>query len=370
MIRERRFATLELSREFGQRGLSLVELMVALALSTVLILGVMTVYLDSNKTSRVSTSLARIQESGRIGVDIMARDIRMVGFQGCADPMSIGMNIIARFPPTLDFAQSGLRGWEVDDSNWADGTEFDDTAIETRARQGSDVLAVQRGETVPISLTGNMNVPNANLQVEGELGLFEQNDIVLISDCENADLFRITSEPTSGTWAHANGANSNNDNRLSQLYNDSARIMRFSSTVYYVADTGRDDTRGNPIYALYRQTDNMLNTGAASFTRDELVEGVDSMQILYGERLSTDNIRFVPADTVGLDMANVVAVKIGLLISDPEGTRDVADNLTYALPGQNIAPAGAAGATVTHAGDLRVRKTFETSVNLRNRIRD
>ena len=54
------------------RGLSLVELMIALALSTTLILGVITVYLDSNQTSRLSTSLARIQESGRIAIDTIA----------------------------------------------------------------------------------------------------------------------------------------------------------------------------------------------------------------------------------------------------------------------------------------------------------
>lgn len=366
MSSKNRFTTLTPSLPYGQWGLSLVELMIALALSSVLILGVLTVYLDSNRTSKVSTSLARIQESGRIALDFMVRDIRMVGFQGCADPMSVGMNIIARFPPTVDFGQTGLRGWEVDDGNWADGTEFDNTAIEANALVGSDVIAIQRGQTVPVTVTGNMNVPNANLQVAGQLELFEQNDIVLISDCENADLFRITSNPESGTWAHANGADSNTDNRLSQLYNDSARIMKFSSTVYYVADTGRDDINGNPIYALYRQSDNMLNTGAASFTTDELVEGIESMQVLYGERLSTDNIRFVPADSVA-DMASVVAVKIGLLISDAERTRDTSDSQVYDMPGETISPVGAAGATVTHPVDFRVRKTFDTSVNLRNR---
>ncbi|WP_236744082.1 PilW family protein [Marinobacter similis] len=66
----------------------------------------------------MGTSLARIQESGRIATDIMARDMRMVGFQGCADPDDVTMNVIANNPPTSDFFASTLRGWEVDDGAW------------------------------------------------------------------------------------------------------------------------------------------------------------------------------------------------------------------------------------------------------------
>jgi len=343
----------------------MVELMVALALSAILVIGVITVYLDSNRSSRLSASLARIQEAGRIAADIVTREVRMAGFQGCADPATIAMNIIADNPPTLDFGLTTIRGWEVEDATWADGTEFDGTTIEANAVVGSDVLAIQRGNTVPISVTGNMHATNANIQVAGELSLFEQNDVVLISDCENADLFRISSNPESGTWAHAE--NVNEGNRLSQLYDTSARIMSFTSTVYFVADTGRDDINGNPVFALYRQSDNLANSAASTFTIEELVEGVESLQLLFGERLATDNIRYVTADTAGLDMSNVVAVKLGLLVSDAERVQDNADQFDYILPGQTIEPASAAGATVTHPEDFRLRRTFETAINLRNR---
>ncbi|KXO09376.1 MULTISPECIES: PilW family protein [Marinobacter] len=344
-------------------GLSLIELLIALALSATLIVGVITVYLDSNQTSRLSASLAKIQESGRIATEIIARDVRMAGFQGCADPNSVAMNIIANDPPTADFFESTLLGWEVGGTSWANGTSFSGEAIETAARVGSDVIAIQRGDMVPIQVTGNMTDTNANIQVSGQLSLFQQNDVVLISDCENADLFRISSTPTSGTWAHA--SNVNTSNRLSQAYNETARIMRFSSTAYFVADTGREDLAGNPIFALYRQRE--TNAGGV-FVIDELVEGVESMQILYGERLSSDNIRYVPAGTSGLDMRNVVAVKIGLLISDAERVQTAPDQQSYQLPGQLIQPAGTAGASVTHPADNRIRRTFESTINIRNRI--
>ncbi|PPI78976.1 prepilin-type N-terminal cleavage/methylation domain-containing protein [Marinobacter flavimaris] len=349
-----------------QKGLSLVELIIALALSATLILGVFTVYMDSNQTSRLATSLARIQESGRIATDIMARDMRMVGYQGCADPDDVALNVIAENPPTSDFFSTTLRGWEVDDANWASGTEFDGHSIESRALIGSDVLAVQRGESVEVEITGNMTADNANIQVGGsEVGLFSQNDIVLISDCEAADLFRISSQPTSNTWAHAN--NVNTDNRLSQAYTESARIMRFSATVYFVADTGRDDAQGNDIRALYRGTNNLLNQATPDFQVDEIVEGVESLQIEYGELLATNNIRYTTADNVG-DMANVVAIRIGLLISDSDGARNSADTATYAMPGEQIVGTTGAGASaVTHPEDRRLRRAFVSTVMLRNR---
>ncbi len=349
-----------------QAGLSLVELMIALALSASLILGIFTVYMDSNQTSRMSSSLARIQEGGRIATEIMARDMRMVGFQGCADPDDVTMNIIADNPPTNDFFATNLRGWEVTAADWADGTEFDGTPIEASALIGSDVVAVQRGETVDIEVTGNMSATNANIQVAGtDTDRFSQNGIVLISDCESADLFRISSNPSSGTWAHAQNVNSSN--RLSQAYNESARIFQFTSSVYFVADTGRDDAQGNDIRALYRANNTLANAGAPVFQIDELVEGVESLQIEYGEVLPTNNVRYRTADNVG-DMANVIAIRLGMLLSDADAVRDDADLADYALPGEVVeSVTGAAAGAVTHPEDNRLRRSFTSTVMLRNR---
>ncbi|MDX1559041.1 MAG: PilW family protein [Marinobacter sp.] len=352
-------------RAAGQKGLSLIELLVALALSATLILGIFTVYMDSSQTSRLSTSLARIQESARIGIDILARDLRMVGFQGCADPDDVSMNVIADNPPTSDFFSTTLRAWEVTGASWANGTEFDGTTIESNARVGSDVIAIQRGEIANVEITGNMDNTNANIQVGGvEVNQFEQNDLVLISDCESADLFRISSKPSSDTWAHASNVNSGNN--LGQAYHENARVMRFSSTVYYVADTGRDDSLGGDIYALYRARDNLLNSGTPSFQIDELVEGVESLQVELGEKLPSNSFRYATADDANLDMTRVVAARIGLLVSDSERVRDDNDLASYDLPGELITAASGAGA-VKHPEDRRLRRSFITTVTLRNR---
>jgi len=66
-----------------QSGLSLVELMVALLISTILLLGVLELFGSSSKTSRSANALARLQENGRLAMDLIAREARRTGFNGC-----------------------------------------------------------------------------------------------------------------------------------------------------------------------------------------------------------------------------------------------------------------------------------------------
>ncbi len=353
-----------------QRGLSLLELMVSLALSSVLIIGIFTLYIDSTQTHQFGAALSRTQEAGRLAHKIMSRDFRMAGYQGCADPDDVSMNVIAKNAPNVDLSTTALRGFEVTSTNWAAGSDFDNTEIESRAIIGSDVIAIQRGESTNITLTGNMSVDNANIQVTGsDISLFSMDDAVLISDCEHSDLFRITSNPLNGTWTHA--TSNNTDNRLSTAYHTDAQIFRFRSVVYFVADTGREDLSGDPIYALYRATDTLDDslalTAAGRFDIEELVDGVESLQILYGQQLpATGNIRFVPAGTAGLNMNEVVSIRLGLLIAGVDAYQQTDDTQTYQLPGQAIPPETDGGNT-THPVDKRIRRTFMATINLRNR---
>ena len=48
-----------------ENGLSLVELLVALAVSSLLLLGVTSIYFSSRQTDNLGSELARIQETGR-----------------------------------------------------------------------------------------------------------------------------------------------------------------------------------------------------------------------------------------------------------------------------------------------------------------
>ena len=96
-----------------QKGLSIVELMVALLLGLFLVSGVTGMYISSKQTYRMTDNLSRLQESMRFSLEFMSKDIRMAGYLPC------------RFPPTntnalingtnfwfLDYFNFGIRGYE------------------------------------------------------------------------------------------------------------------------------------------------------------------------------------------------------------------------------------------------------------------
>jgi type II secretory pathway component PulJ len=66
-----------------QQGLSLVELMVAVLISSLMIIGVLEIFNRSFMADRDNTELTLMQESGRLALEIIGQNARMAGFQGC-----------------------------------------------------------------------------------------------------------------------------------------------------------------------------------------------------------------------------------------------------------------------------------------------
>lgn len=66
-------------RPVAQRGLTLVELMIALTIGLVLLLVIGSVYISSRQAFRVQEDNARIQEGGRFALEIIGRSLRQAG---------------------------------------------------------------------------------------------------------------------------------------------------------------------------------------------------------------------------------------------------------------------------------------------------
>ena len=67
-------------RAAKSKGFTLVEIMLAITLSLILIAGVLQIYLSSKTSFNVQKELARVQESERISIDFLQRDISQAGF--------------------------------------------------------------------------------------------------------------------------------------------------------------------------------------------------------------------------------------------------------------------------------------------------
>ena len=64
-------------------GFGLIELMIAMALGLLLVLGMTQVFLSARQTSLAQSASAQLQEDARYVLSKIAQEIRMAGMFGC-----------------------------------------------------------------------------------------------------------------------------------------------------------------------------------------------------------------------------------------------------------------------------------------------
>lgn len=334
-------------------GFGLVELMVSITLGLLLTAAVLQTFIAVNTSYRIQDSLSQVQESGSYAAHFLGKDVRMAGYMGCASLDSVAVNILStNTPADVSF---NLNSVVVGSNNVTTGNTFS-------AVTGSDVVTLKRGSNTSVQLTGNMTSDDAIIQINGNpIGLVA-GDYVLISDCINADLFTATTvSNSSGTITIAHANNDNNDNKLSKAYGPDAEVFGFESVSYFIRDTGRTTSNSNPIHALYVQRRTAGSAGAAPAAY-ELVEGVENMQITYGEDTNNDNNidRYVDAENVS-SWGAVLSVRTELLIvSDIENVVSKTGDATA----QAVTFAGAA----VNNTDGRYRRAITTVFAIRNKL--
>lgn len=350
-----------------QRGLSLIELMVALGIGAFLIAGVVQVFISNKGSERLETSLARLQENGRFALDLMTDDLYRAQYVGC----NTGDAVITNMVNTTGGFQ-GVRGFEkTGASTWAPSTlPTNLDAVKANVRVGTDVLQLQTGRQLPATITSNVNSASAVVPLNGNPGcILETGDQVLLSSCVTVHLFEITNDLSgcvSGAAVDLEFAGpANSLTTITAPYNSGSEVLLYEENYWYVADTGRDQN-GIDVFALYRKTDD----GAAQ----EMIEGVEAFEIELVQQVpGTDDMRYVsPGDTTlnsSLDNLEAVQqVRIALLMQSFERVRDVVDTTSYNLLGTTIDSAdnSSAASTLKHNGGRTLRRVFSTTVALRN----
>lgn len=275
----------------------------------------------------------------------------MAGYSGCSSLSSPPTNIVdldgdGTADATSDFSTGGLFGYEYPDLPVALTTT--DTLTTAQVLNGTDFIVLLRGTTRDVQLAGNMTSDNANIQLAASAaGLFAADDILFISDCESSDVFAANNVSSGGTITIAHSSAKNTTNFLSKAYGTDATVMSMEKSAYYIG------TNSNNVPTLFR-----MRMIGASMVTEELVEGVESMQIQYGEDLNADGLanRYVNATNV-TDMNNIVSVRLSLLMRSAEEVVMETDTDTYPV----------LDATIDPTDDRRLRRTFTTTVKLRNR---
>jgi len=320
-----------------QSGLSLVEVMIAIAVGSLLSLGLIDVLINSNQAYRTQNALIRVQEEGQFATDILVKDIRDTNFWGCLTDLGKINNQLNSLGTGYNSTYMGYTAALAGQENVSGG------AFVT----GSDTITISAAENIgggaqiqspyPTSASDPITITTNNGIATG--------DIVLVSDCLQGDIFQVTNADanTTGELQHAAsiGNPGNSSASLSKVYNAGTFVLLPYTRTYSI----RTNAEGNP--GLY-VTD--------STSTQEIAEGVENMVVLYGEDTNSDGTanRYVRADSV-TDMNEVVSIRLNLLVQSLEN--NVTDRATpYVFNGQTITP-----------NDRKLRRVYSTTIVLRNR---
>lgn len=345
-----------------QSGMGMVEVLIASTLGLFILLGVVQSLSMVRENGKAIRSLAAIQEAARNSLRFLEQDIQLAAFQGCATGKAAGFNAVADDAPTENMFQTAIRGFVVRPPQWVSGSEnvVPPSGAEN-ALPNTDAITIMHASARGIPLMRGMNSRNEALMIgDNSLGL-RQGDFALVSDCFSADLFRVTNAPTAngdGEFAIAHDGSQNRSADLSKAYLEGSQVSRLVVNTYYVGTTNRLDNEGNPVTALFRQS-----LGGAPV---ELVEGVESFKVAYGERSSNDNIRYVDAQA-DVNWTNVVSVRVSLLINGADLVLAENDVSLYQLAGNLIGPGNNAGTDPQYPSNRKLRRAFNATVFIRNR---
>jgi type IV pilus assembly protein PilW len=360
-----------INKRNNQFGLTMIELMVAMVMGAILILGVAQTFVAHKKSHSLQAGMSRVQEGGRMAMAMMSRDVRMADYWGCAkNGVNLTNNIafnssapadVAKY----DFLTSGAGGISGTDVTAA-------TTIEGRSLVvGSDTVTLRGSAVTSCTVTG-ANHPSATISISG--CRLENNAVVAVSNCLAGDIFMNTAATDATSLGHsisgtspANGAGDNagthctgNSSCLSQVYDAGAQILMPYSVTYFIADSPSTLEPG-----LYR-FDSISNS------TNELVDGVESMQISYAVDLDYDSSATIvdleaPSRSVHayktateidadatLNWDQVIGMKVDVLLRSDDGATE--ESTSHSFGGQSYG-----------GSDYRMRKQFTTMMNIRNR---
>lgn len=278
-----------------QRGFSLVELMIASVLGLMLIGGTITIFTGGVRSSDFSQALANLQSSARFAVDIMRQDVRMAGFQGCANPNEVVLSISATNTPTNNLGDTAIFGAAITDTGWVPALPqgFVEPTGAGAPASGTDALIVQYTAGFGYEVSDSMTAVSSAIEVDASnndgIQLFD-GDLAVISNCDAAELFEVSSISGSATKLIQPGQALSQAYSLKDAADRTLRVSRFVSAVYYIGDTTRTNSDGDAIRSLYLQT---WPYDAPNNPAIELIEGVDQMQLSFGVRQASGDRKSV-----------------------------------------------------------------------------
>lgn len=157
-----------------QTGLTMVELLVALAIGSFLMIGAVQIYNQSRQAYVINDSIAKVQETAQFAMDTIEADLRMASNWGRnSRALAVeGRSIAGNWNPnSLGEPTDCGQGWALDLAMTVDGDN--NTYVLPCAAQGSgavansDVITVRRATVTPVALeAGRLQIQTTRIQGE------------------------------------------------------------------------------------------------------------------------------------------------------------------------------------------------------------
>jgi type IV pilus assembly protein PilW len=301
-----------MSARHRQQGLTLIEMMVALAIGTFLMAGTLTVFAKTRDLYRTNESAARLQENARYAMSTVEADLRLAGNWGLINRADLVENAVSDDEPVPSALSGQATVINACGARWAiflerpvDGADgnyaLDDasaacTAFGT-ASTTADVLTVRHARFTIIPST-DLSATNGQLKIQSSRVM--------------GSLFTDTTVPTGFTGAESQ-----------------THALEVHS--YYIS---QDSQTRDGLPSLRRKGLGFAS-GAATLVDEEIMHGVEDLQVEFGVDTDDDqnaNFYIDPGADLEtrLDAGNaIVSARVWLLLRADEPEVGFTDNRTY-----------------------------------------
>lgn len=279
-----------------QVGLTMVELMVALALSATLAAALYRVFVANQQSMQLADSYAQIQEVARTSFDVLRSDLRMLGYQGCVNDVSRVNNLLSTNPaggykPLIHNYQ--LPAEVVDNYQAGDVNLSDILPTGVEVVTGTDVIISRMARSIDLLVAVEELSSHNNFHVIGNQASFlenmvssSKNPVLMISDCQDSNIFTVSAVETDGSTgrskivhdeAIARGPN-NSTWELSRIFAVGSQVLAMDTVIYFVGRAKDAQGDWESYHSLYRYSSLESN---ADDTAYPLVPYVEDMQLTF-----------------------------------------------------------------------------------------
>ncbi|HEX7048561.1 MAG TPA: PilW family protein [Gammaproteobacteria bacterium] len=291
-----------------QRGMTLVEVLIASTIGVFLIGGAMSVFITASNSRHVNDDVARMQENARYAMSTIKPDLRLAGYWGLTAVVGLlngHKGSITPIPAAQAPANDCAASWFIDLANEVEASNdvnpYAATCLPaTEYLAGTDVLVVRHADPDP-----------APALVPGQ--------IYIRADANNGVVFEGSAPPAAGFSAFAQ------DHRL-------------VTHAYYIRPYAFAE--GDNIPSLYRLS--LGNAGGATvITDEEVIPGIEDLQVQFGIDTNGDGSinQYVNADSAAIAGAEILATRIWIMARTLNPEFGFTDNATYTYASKSVTPA-------------------------------